>query len=176
MKIKKLIVVILTQVLVVSVVNSQNITTRQVGLIHSSIYQFLDDNAPAIDSANSEFMFVVLLTDSMSRITEVHILADEMNKTYGFPILQKLSPIIFKDIHLENFSGKTIVVPVYMPGIDNKPAYANRKPNCADLTLWELPLYGDSPSIVKENYRSVLTSGVMFLYTPKIHCNSPPCY
>jgi hypothetical protein len=156
---KKNLIIILLHLFIISNGFAQHITTKEIADIHYRIYKFMEQNTPKSDTANSEFIFIVLLTDSTNKIAEVHLLADEKNHDKGYYILSKMSPSLFKDIKLSSFSNKTIVVPIYWAG-------TNTRANCADFTLWDVPLFNLPVQIMNEGKRSVVTAGIQFYYDP----------
>lgn len=145
---------------------SQKLAQPEIDSINWRIFDFLQANVEAAESVESEIILIVLQTDSNSHFCSISLLSDDKNQDRVYEALTKLSFKHFADCKLKDFKSMTIVIPVY-----GNSYYPKKKNNYADLIFGHMTYAGEGSKIVKQDEKSVLFSGILWMPNGKGHGN-----
>jgi hypothetical protein len=162
MKRKKFVLVFLCMLFFFVRSNAQKFTSADIDSIQWKIYDYLQTHQQKeYDSIPSEVVLVILQTDSQSRISSIHLMADERNKSVAYQMLSKMIIADLKGWHPKDFGNRSVIVPVYSMGIKLNSNYADR-------SFWDMSWSGYMGYIVNPDQKySVMLSGVMYTPPPK---------
>jgi hypothetical protein len=137
--------------------NTQSLSKSEMDRVQYTIYHFMLENSPLIDSTESEIIMVVLIADSAGKISGIRLLADDQNRGKSYVILSKMTSETFSNLKFKRMGIHTIVVPFY-----SNSSNPRLKNNYADSIFWDTTFAGENGKIIADNGKSVLLSGIYY--------------
>jgi len=145
---------------------AQKLTETEIDSINWKIFNFLQAKVEAAINVESEIILLVLQTDSSGNFSCVHLLADNENRDKVFQALNKFSTKDFSGWKPKDLKNMTVVVPIY-----GNSYYPKKKNTYADMIFWQMSYAGEGSKIIRQDDKSILLSGILWMPKGKGHGN-----